>query len=72
MTEHDTLLLDARDAATMCRLSKSTWHKLVASGKAPKPIKLGRSSRWNRGELEDWIAAGCPARYKWTITRNAK
>lgn len=61
----DILLIDALAAAGMCGLSRSAWYKLVSSGKAPASVKLGRSARWNREELERWVVAGCPARSKW-------
>lgn len=60
------MLLDACQAAAMCGLSRSAWYKLAATGKAPRPVKLGRSTRWSRAELERWIAAGCPTRDKWS------
>lgn len=56
-----SILIPAADAARMCGLSRSAFYKLVSSGRAPKPIKLGRASRWPRKLLVDWIAAGCPA-----------
>ncbi|HAM9238209.1 TPA: AlpA family phage regulatory protein, partial [Salmonella enterica] len=29
--------------------------KLIKDGEFPKPIKLGRSSRWLRSEVETWF-----------------
>lgn len=52
-------------AAAECGVSRSAWYKLVASGKAPRPVKLGRSTRWRRAELEAWIRAGCPPWNTW-------
>ncbi len=68
----ESILIDAREAAALCGMSKSTWHKLVASGKAPRPVKLGVISRWRRSELEEWIAADCPPRQKWDAMRTGK
>ena len=56
----DNPLLDVATASELCALSRSAFYKLVRDGLAPKPIKLGRASRWRRQELLDWIAAGCP------------
>ncbi len=64
-TNSDPLLVDAKEAARMCGISISTWHTLVAAGKTPAPVRLGRSVKWRRDELVAWIAAGCPARDKW-------
>lgn len=29
--------------------------KLIKDGQFPKPIKLGRSSRWYKHEVENWL-----------------
>ncbi len=65
MTHTETILIDAKGAATLCGMSRSAWYKLVSSGKAPRSVKLGALARWRRSELEGWIAAGCPTREKW-------
>lgn len=36
-------------------LSDKWFYKLISEGKFPKPIKLGRSSRWKESELKDWL-----------------
>jgi predicted DNA-binding transcriptional regulator AlpA len=59
------LLVDAREAATLCGMSRAAWYKQLSSGKIPRPVKIGSISRWRRRELERWIDAGCPARQKW-------
>jgi predicted DNA-binding transcriptional regulator AlpA len=56
------LLVSDRDAAALCGLGRSTWWRLHSAGKTPAAVKLGRSVRWNRAELEAWISAGCPVR----------
>ena len=38
---------------------------LNSSGRLPRPIRLGRSVRWVRAELEAWLAAGGPRRDEW-------
>lgn len=59
---NNDVLITAAETAKMCGVSRSSLYKLVSSGRAPKPIKLGRASRWPRQGILDWIAAGCPAR----------
>ena len=59
------LLLSVKQGAALCGLGISTWWRLLASGKAPKPPKIGGSVRWPRDEIFAWVAAGCPARAKW-------
>lgn len=36
-------------------LSDKWFYKLIQNGLFPKPIKLGRSSRWLRSEIEGWV-----------------
>lgn len=36
-------------------LSDKWFYKLISDGQFPKPIKLGRSSRWLESEVENWI-----------------
>lgn len=70
-TPSECMLIDAREAWTLCGLSKSSWYKNLASGRIPRPVKIGGALRWRRRELDDWIAAGCPARSAWDAM-NAK
>jgi len=36
-------------------LSDKWFYKLIQEGQFPKPIKLGRSSRWLQSEVEAWV-----------------
>lgn len=53
--EMETELLTVRDVARLCSLSERHWWSLVARGEAPKPIRIGRSARWSRRALLDWL-----------------
>jgi len=53
-------LLTAAEAAEMAGVGKRSWWRYSSSGKAPAPVRIGRSVRWRRAELADWIARGCP------------
>lgn len=35
--------------------SDKWFYKLIQDGSFPKPIKLGRSSRWLKSEVEGWV-----------------
>lgn len=61
----DSLLLDAREAATLLGISRSKFLDLDKQGLLPRPIYLGRSVRWSRADLDAWIAAGAPKREEW-------
>lgn len=36
-------------------LSDKWFYKLISEGQFPKPIKMGRSSRWLYSEVESWV-----------------
>ncbi|MGP2411135.1 helix-turn-helix transcriptional regulator [Yersinia sp. 2553 StPb PI] len=36
-------------------LTDKWFYKLIKDGVFPKPIKLGRSSRWLKSEVEVWL-----------------
>ncbi|HDR2681692.1 TPA: AlpA family transcriptional regulator [Enterobacter mori] len=36
-------------------LTDKWFYKLIQDGEFPKPIKLGRSSRWLESEVEAWL-----------------
>ncbi|WP_422528339.1 helix-turn-helix transcriptional regulator [Serratia fonticola] len=38
-------------------LTDKWFYKLIKDGAFPKPIKLGRSSRWLQSEVEAWMKA---------------
>ena len=51
-------------ARLLCISVRHLWG-LNASGRVPRPVRLGRSVRWDRAELERWLAAGAPSRDHW-------
>ncbi|QHP79955.1 AlpA family transcriptional regulator [Pectobacterium odoriferum] len=59
-TTTDYRLLDDQfvDMAFITQLTGLTdkwFYKLIQLGEFPKPIKLGRSSRWLQSEVETWL-----------------
>jgi predicted DNA-binding transcriptional regulator AlpA len=68
----DTLLATARPW-TACGISRSQWFKLAASGRTPRPIRLGtRRPVYIIAELSAWLAAGAPDRDEWERRKAAK
>ncbi|EPG1799930.1 AlpA family phage regulatory protein [Citrobacter amalonaticus] len=59
MTEQISLLddhlVDMRFITKLTGLTDKWFYKLIKDGQFPKPIKLGRSSRWKQSEVEDWL-----------------
>ena len=68
-TESVHLALNAEEVAKLLSVSLRHIHALNASGRLPRPIRLGRSVRWRADELRDWLNAGCPARDRWEVMR---
>ncbi|HDL8056096.1 MULTISPECIES: helix-turn-helix transcriptional regulator [Yersiniaceae] len=48
-------LVDMAFITTYTNCSDKWFYKLISEGQFPKPIKLGRSSRWLTSEVEAWV-----------------
>lgn len=48
-------LVDMVFITTYTHCSDKWFYKLISEGRFPKPIKLGRSSRWLKSEVEAWM-----------------
>jgi predicted DNA-binding transcriptional regulator AlpA len=48
-------LVDMAFITGFTQLTDKWFYKLIQLGEFPKPIKLGRSSRWLKSEVEAWI-----------------
>ncbi|HBX4612673.1 MULTISPECIES: helix-turn-helix transcriptional regulator [Enterobacteriaceae] len=59
MTTPDCLLtnkfVDMAFITQLTGLTDKWFYKLIKDGEFPKPIKLGRSSRWLESEVEAWL-----------------
>mgnify|MGYP006297512331 CR=1 FL=1 len=66
MPEHnEQLALTAEDVGKLLCISRAHVFRLQRAGKLPAPVRFGRSVRWSRAELEDWLRAGAPPRNEW-------
>lgn len=54
-----SVLLDVQEVAEILKCSTRTVYRFADGGLMPRPTKLGALVRWNRAELEAWIADGC-------------
>lgn len=59
------LAVSAKELANMLNVSLRQIWRLNATGKLPRPLRLGGSVRWSRKELEAFIEAGAPDRETW-------
>lgn len=48
-------MVDMKFITKFTGLTDKWFYKLIQDGEFPKPIKLGRSSRWMQSEVEDWV-----------------
>ncbi|MCO4161578.1 helix-turn-helix transcriptional regulator [Citrobacter amalonaticus] len=48
-------LVDMAFITQLTGLTDKWFYKLIQDGIFPKPIKLGRSSRWLQSEVEAWL-----------------
>lgn len=48
-------LVDMTFITTLTGLTDKWFYKLIKDDAFPKPIKLGRSSRWLQSEVEIWL-----------------
>lgn len=58
ITEYSVLndqFVDMKFITGLTGLTDKWFYKLIQEGQFPKPIKLGRSSRWLRSEVEAWL-----------------
>lgn len=59
MTTHplfiEDQLIDMAFITSLLQMTDKWIYKLIKDGFFPKPIKLGRSSRWRKSEVESWL-----------------
>lgn len=48
-------LIDMAFITTFTDLTDKWFYKLIQQGQFPKPIKMGRSSRCLKSEIEEWL-----------------
>ena len=49
--------IDMKFITRLTGLSDKWFYKLIQEGVFPKPIKMGRASRWLKSDLEEWLHA---------------
>lgn len=53
--EQSVSLLNVEAVARMVSLSVRAVWRMVSTGQFPKPVRIGRSTRWRRSDVEAWI-----------------
>jgi predicted DNA-binding transcriptional regulator AlpA len=55
-------LLNVKDMSARLRISPRQVWKLLASGRLPEPVRLSRSVRWRKSDIDEWVRLGCVSR----------
>lgn len=51
---HPDAMIDMKFITSDCLFTDKWIYKLISLGRFPKPIKLGRMSRWRAGDYYAW------------------
>jgi predicted DNA-binding transcriptional regulator AlpA len=55
-------LLGFANTSTYTGFCRSRLYALIARGEFPAPLKIGKSSRWVRAEIDAWLSEQIAAR----------
>lgn len=55
LSQKDEKLLNIKEVAKIVGFNVDWIYKKIAKGEFPKPIKIGRSSRWLYTEIMQWL-----------------
>jgi predicted DNA-binding transcriptional regulator AlpA len=53
-------LLDVKDLEMVLNMSQKHIRRMADAGLMPRPVKVGRLTRWSVADIDRWIANGCP------------
>lgn len=70
--EGDPRLLDARQTAQYLGYSVATLYRHHGAKLIPSPLRIGGAVRWDKEELDTWIAEGCPEVDAWEAIKEAR
>ncbi|MHC4400198.1 MAG: helix-turn-helix transcriptional regulator [Planctomycetota bacterium] len=72
LSESHRFALPAAELAKLLGVSERHVWALNASGRLPRPVRLGRAVRWPVEELRNWLAAGAPERSRWEAIKETR
>ena len=52
-------LITYKDVAQMLKISVRHLHRIKSRGDIIQPVKIGKLTRWNLEQVEQWIQSGC-------------
>ncbi len=53
-------LVTVNEVAELCGVSPTTVRRLADRGATPPTVSLGRLVKFQKAQIEKWIADGCP------------
>jgi excisionase family DNA binding protein len=53
-------MLTIQQIATLLGVSRITVRRYWAAGLIPEPVKLGRTVRWRKSDIDQWLENRCP------------
>lgn len=59
--DNRTTLVTDQEVAKILQISVRHLHRLKSRGGIIQPVKIGKLTRWNLEEVEQWIRNGCPS-----------
>lgn len=72
ISTENAVLIDADQLGEILGVSRTTVWRMASEGRTPCAIRLRKSVRWSRLEIDRWIAAGCPDRRTWQRIKASK
>ena len=58
--DNEIQMLTVQQVAECLQCSERDVRRKASNGTIPKPVKIGRHSRWPRTVIQEWIESGCP------------
>jgi excisionase family DNA binding protein len=53
-------LMTSRELAQYLHCSENHVFRMLQEGKLIAPVRIGRTTRWHRASVDEWLAAGAP------------
>ena len=66
------MLLSKKELAHELRLSQRKIDDMRTRGLLPEARRLGRSIRWVRAEIVEWVELGCPSRERFELEKERR
>jgi len=55
VTDDAPAVMTAQQVADMLQIDRRTLERLIARGEGPPSVRFGRSRRWLRSDVEQWL-----------------